>query len=143
MTYNAITICLHESSSCGAIVILISRKPSQAIAIHAQTFFTWLNDDIDNSELKLPGYHILSRVDKDHGKGRGGGVIVYVRDDVTVNAIPITSTFAQAAKIQIGNIKVTTVYRSPNSTEDNNRALNGHRSFRTSHHSKQPILISL
>ena len=38
---------------------------------------TWLNKDIDDSEIELPGYSIIRR---DRSERTGGGVIIYIRD---------------------------------------------------------------
>ena len=38
---------------------------------------TWLNKDIDDSEIELPGYSIIRR---DRSERTGGGVIIYIRE---------------------------------------------------------------
>jgi exonuclease III len=58
---------------------------------------TWINDDIDNSEINIPNYN-LYRCDRRDGYG---GVALYVNNRVEVNAICIT---------QPDNSKVETVW---------------------------------
>ena len=78
--------------------------------------------------LNLPNYYIDDelRVDRsDTAQGRGGGLLVYARNDVTVKPMTITNAFNQYCKFQvlredaINPLNVTLVYRSPNSTAEN------------------------
>ena len=42
---------------------------------------TWTRDNISNDELKLPGYTLITRIDrKDMSNGRGGGILTYAAD---------------------------------------------------------------
>ena len=44
---------------------------------------TWLGEEIDNSEISLPGYNII-RLDRHH---HGGGVAMYVKNTIDYNVI--------------------------------------------------------
>ena len=94
---------------------------------------TWLNDSIPNALINVDGYYISNelRVDRnDTLLGRGGGLIVFIRNDV--NVVPIVNhnlSFNQFCKFEIILNKkccpliITLIYRSPNSNEENNLAL--------------------
>ena len=92
---------------------------------------TWCNSDINNAFLNLPGYFIDPdlRVDRsDTHRGIGGGIIVYVRNGLTILASDeLKSDFNQycsfIVKSDTDTIEFICVYRSPNSTEINNDKL--------------------
>ena len=90
---------------------------------------TWLNSNISNAMLHLDNYNIDSnlRIDRnDTAQGRGGGLIVFNRCDVSVNVIDCTSNFNQFCKFSVSlndknscPLYVTLIYRSPNATKEN------------------------
>lgn len=41
---------------------------------------TWLNSSIDNSEVSIPGFRLYRKDRNDVREGRGGGVLIYVKD---------------------------------------------------------------
>lgn len=91
---------------------------------------TWTNQAISNSELQIPGYILKARRDRtDTDHGRGGGIITYIMEGVTSVEIndPLYDDFNATLGVQIntkkGPVKILTVYRSPNSTSENNAAL--------------------
>ena len=43
---------------------------------------SWASEEDDNSAINLPGYKILSRVDKDTVACRGGGILIYVNERI-------------------------------------------------------------
>ena len=44
---------------------------------------TWTNKDINSAEISFKDYNIYGRKDRmDTSNGRGGGVIIYVRDNI-------------------------------------------------------------
>ena len=94
---------------------------------------SWLNDSISNSLISIDGYYIDNelRIDKNvnHGRGIGGGLLVYVRNDVIVqpdNYDFNTLDFTQYCRFKVFDkahknpLNFTLVYRSPNSSVENN-----------------------
>ena len=84
--------------------------------------------------LYVPDYYIENdlRVDRnDTLRGIGGGLIVYVRNDVIVRPVESTSNFNQHCSFEIMREKkdrplnVTLIYRSPNSNAENTLELAG------------------
>ena len=80
--------------------------------------------------LNVENYYIENdlRIDRtDTALGRGGGLIVFIRNDVSINVIDCDSNFNQFCKFSVAlkhNRKecpfyVTLVYRSPNSSDEN------------------------
>ena len=43
---------------------------------------TWQNKDIDDNEIELPGYSITRR---DRSERTGGGVMIYIRENLVFN----------------------------------------------------------
>ena len=59
---------------------------------------TWLNDEISNAMISFDNYYIDKdlRIDRaDTSQGRGGGLIVYVRNDVIVTPVSHDNNFNQ------------------------------------------------
>ena len=88
----------------------------------------WTNSSISNHYLNIPGFQLVSRLDRnDTQNGRGGGILIYVKDYLKANETPITCQFNQYAGIEIitnsGTLNLFVVYRSPNSTHENNEKL--------------------
>ena len=78
--------------------------------------------------ISITGYFIHNDLRKDRNDttlGRGGGLIVYVRDDVIVDAINDNLGFNQYCKFKVmmrskcRPLFVTLIYRSPNSNQNN------------------------
>ena len=89
---------------------------------------TWMNENIDNSYLHINGYEIVSRNDRvDTDRGRGGGVIVYGKKEMLMWEVEARTDFCQCAtmKIKVKNTEINfhAIYRSPNSTNDNDDEL--------------------
>jgi len=94
---------------------------------------SWCNQEISNSLLSIPGYSIDPnlRTDRlDTANGIGGGLLVYVKTGITVVPSVSENNFNQYCKFDIiakntsESINVTLVYRSPNSSNENNDKLN-------------------
>ena len=90
---------------------------------------TWTNDTMGDSIFGIEGYDIASRCDRnDTVGGRGGGLLVYNRKEMCVWKISVDSGFNQGVTVRVrcGNedLNVHSVYRSPNSTRDNDMMLN-------------------
>ena len=88
----------------------------------------WTNSNISNHYLNIPGFQIISRLDRiDTQNGRGGGIIIYIKDHLKANEIASTCEFNQYAGVQIITsscaLNLFVVYRSPNSTHENNEKL--------------------
>ena len=89
---------------------------------------TWTNDGIDNSFLMIENYCMVERKDRtDTGRGRGGGIIVYVRKDLCAWSEEVKTDFNQCTCVKVKGKKavlcIYTVYRSPNSTGANDAML--------------------
>ena len=80
---------------------------------------TWLNDTISNDDIHIPTYHPPIR--KDRTGKRGGGVCIYVRDNLIVKSRPdleIQGLEAVWAEVRNANYKllVCAMYRPPKSS---------------------------
>ena len=89
---------------------------------------TWTNDSISNEYLNLDGYDIIERMDRnDTDKGRGGGIIAYVKKSLCAWREECDTIFNQCGMIGIktnnGDLRILTVYRSPNSAKANDDKL--------------------
>ena len=87
---------------------------------------TWASADVMDGEINIDGYTMF-RKDRQHGKG--GGVILYVKDTFTAVTYETayTTEFSESVwcKIMLKNqeLIVGVCYRSPASNEDNNNKL--------------------
>ena len=107
--------------------LLVNEKNPDIILITE----TWLNDNISNSILQLEGYFIepTLRCDRnDTANGIGGGLLVYVKNGLTIlktDSLNLFNQFCQFRVISENNqdLNVTLVYRSPNSPNANNSEL--------------------
>ena len=92
---------------------------------------TWCNDRVSTPYLNINGYRIELRLDRsDTSNGIGGGIIVYIKSDLTI--LPNDKTevnFNQflSFRIQQQNkdspTDIYVIYRSPNSNESNDMEL--------------------
>ena len=79
---------------------------------------TWLCEDINNSELAIPGYSII-RLDRNR---HGGGVWVYSSDNVTCNIMFTSPEGLELVILPVAHTNCTTkhcitvLYRPPSST---------------------------
>ena len=90
---------------------------------------TWTNELISNEYLRIAGYELIERKDRnDTDKGRGGGICIYAKKDVYAWNIETTTNFNQTGTIRIKckktDIDIHAIYRSPNSTKTNDDELN-------------------
>ena len=90
---------------------------------------TWTNTDICNSFLNIPGYKIVTRKDRgDTTNGRGGGILIYARSTLICQEVSTPLDIIQTAATQVqlsdSSLNVYVVYRSPNSSTENNNKLN-------------------
>ena len=82
---------------------------------------TWLNNNVNDAEINIPGYSILR---KDRDNGRGGGVAVYLkntlnamfRDDIT-NGSDIETIWVEIIIKNVGAVLLGTIYRPPSADQ--------------------------
>ena len=89
---------------------------------------TWTNESISNEYLSVSGYDIIERQDRnDTDKGRGGGIIVYVRKILYAWREECGTIFNQCGmigmKMKNNVLHILAVYRSPNSSKANDDEL--------------------
>ena len=93
---------------------------------------TWLHSEISNSEVQVPGYKIFRQDRTDTINGRGGGVLLYVKE--SLNCVDVSNKFSCGfsncmwCEISFANdcgtpLLVGIIYRSPNSCTENNQSL--------------------
>jgi len=88
---------------------------------------TWFNPDICDAEIALPGY-ISFRQDRAPSR-RGGGVLLYIRQDlhpiIIPSQLPCPNVDVIACRLTLLNqyLPITTIYRSPSATRDEDRIL--------------------
>ena len=104
--------------------VLVAMKNPDVIALTE----TWSNSDIDNSFLHIDNYEIIERRDRvDTRGGRGGGILVYVRKGICAWNKKLDGSFCQCAGVKLkgrnSNLGIYVVYRSPNSSRENDEAL--------------------
>ncbi len=116
------------SSKLNDLNLLASEKKPELILICE----SWCNSNISNSILSIPDYYLEPnlRFDRcDTQLGIGGGLLVYVKNGLSVLPIDKTSDFNQYCSFKIlnsdksTNITITLLYRSPNSAVQNNELL--------------------
>ncbi len=80
---------------------------------------TWLHKDIPSEEVAIPGYKIYRQDRKNKGyKQRGGGLLLYIRDEYEVKEIEVKSSSTEIIHItisrqQIKPIHIILVYKPP------------------------------
>ena len=96
---------------------------------------SWLHSDIGNSEISIPGYYIFRQDRLDTTKGRGGGVLLYIRDSINCidRTAQVSHGFSNCIWCEVntnssrcGNsntVLIGIIYRSPNSTPETNQLL--------------------
>ena len=91
---------------------------------------SWTNSDITKAYLTVDGYELVSRKDRlDTSNGRGGGLLIYAKTNLNVEEeVGNPSLFNQFTSVSIATrnkapILLTLVYRSPNSSQENNDLL--------------------
>ena len=89
---------------------------------------SWTNDDIGNEVLLIKGYEIINRLDRnDTDRGRGGGIIIYAKNNIDITAEKNETNFNQCSTVKINSrgegIRLHVIYRSPNSARTNDEDL--------------------
>ena len=90
---------------------------------------TWANELAGNELFIIDGYDLIVRKDRnDTDMGRGGGIFIYASKKIHVWSLELNSTFNQCASVRVKcdreNVNIHVIYRSPNSSRDNNGELN-------------------
>ena len=85
---------------------------------------TWSNDDIGNDLLRVEGYEIINRLDRnDTERGRGGGIIIYAKKEIDIMTEETNTNFNQCSTVKIKSrgedVRLHVIYRSPNSARSN------------------------
>ena len=94
---------------------VVSMKKPDVVALTE----TWTNDDIDNSFLHIEDYKIMEREDRvDTSRGRGGGILVYVRKGLCAWKERVNGDFCQCVCVKLRGrnreMGIFVAYRSPN-----------------------------
>ena len=93
---------------------------------------SWLNDSIFTAEVHIPGYVVYRQDRLDTSRGIGGGVLLYVKSELSsVEKPDIGRDFVNSTWCEIplkvagisGSVTIGVVYRSPNSSVDNDSTL--------------------
>ena len=104
-------------------VIISIKKPDIVVATE-----TWTNDALGDALLSVQDYELVARCDRtDTEGGRGGGVILWARKEICVWRIENKTEFNQCISVMVKcrceDILLHCVYRSPNSSRENDAKL--------------------
>ena len=104
--------------------LVVEMKKPDVIAITE----SWTHCDIDNNFLHINNYEIIGRQDReDTSRGRGGGILVYVKKGLCAWKEEMDGPFCQCVCVRLKGqnreIGIYVVYRSPNSSRENDEAL--------------------
>ena len=89
---------------------------------------SWTNNDVANDYLSIQGYELAARRDRnDTDRGRGGGILVYAKKNIDLVVEEDRPDFNQGVSICMKfldkSVKLHVIYRSPNSSRNNDEAL--------------------
>ena len=94
---------------------------------------SWLYPEISSAEFHIPGYNIFRQDRADTLNGRGGGVVLYVKEcfDCVDRTVELSSGFQNCVICELSlkndnstsSILIGVFYRSPNSSDANNQNL--------------------
>ena len=89
---------------------------------------SWTHKDITKAYLNIQGYELCDRKDRtDTADGRGGGLLIYNRLGIVATEKETSSSFNQVLSITVETgskpLIINLVYRSPNSSAENNAKL--------------------
>jgi Endonuclease/Exonuclease/phosphatase family. len=91
---------------------------------------SWAHPEVSDNELSIMNYTIVNRKNRgDIRGGRGGGLLVYVKDGLVTETRDTNTTFNEVIALTIRNtlnqkLHIYLMYRSPNSDLENNSELN-------------------
>lgn len=90
---------------------------------------TWLHDGIASSEIVIDGYNVFRRDRGTIRTGRGGGILLLIRNTIQVSLCDFTNDFTcEGLVCEIGNINVDgffigIFYKPPNVGDDENQEM--------------------
>ena len=121
MFLNAQSVC----NKMDELRVLVACETPDIVAVCE----TWTNETHGDALFAIGDYEMIARKDRnDTAGGRGGGLLIYARKDVLAWREVETTVFNQCATIKVKcgreNVNVHFVYRSPNSSRENDAALN-------------------
>ena len=121
MFMNAQSVC----NKMNELRVLVACETPDIVAICE----TWTNETHGDAFFTIDDYEIITRRDRnDTTGGRGGGILMYGRKELSVWTEPETTTFNQCVTVKVKcggeDVKIHCVYRSPNSTRENDTELN-------------------
>jgi hypothetical protein len=82
---------------------------------------SWCNESISDAYLSIQGYELKSeqRLDRsDTGAGRGGGLIVYAKKELSVLKLDQDARHSQICKFSVSDVAFYLVYRPPSAPAD-------------------------
>ena len=88
---------------------------------------SWTNEKTHSERIQIDGFEIVARCDREDTAGGRGGILVYARKGVNDWNEEVDTEFNQCTEIKIkrrAQVMSYVIYRSPNSTRENNDALN-------------------
>ena len=103
---------------------IVEREPEMIMITE-----TWTNETIDDNFLKIKGYEMVARNDReDTAGGRGGGILVYAKKELNCWKEGGENEFTQHVSVRVKwekqvEMSMHCVYRSPNSSRQNDEAL--------------------
>jgi hypothetical protein len=136
------------SAGCNQLVNLKTEIHNNKFDIACYTE-TWLNNTVADSELETTGYHVFRR----DRPTRGGGLLMYIKDDLISNVRPdltnnLSNNFNEIMVCEIVDfqnnqeILVVLFYRPPNATfEFNDNIRKTLLNIRDGSSNKKPVLI--
>ena len=63
---------------------------------------SWTNDSITEQYLSIPNYSLIVKSDRqDKAEGRGGRILIYVKDPIIAQRLEANNNFNQAAGISV------------------------------------------
>lgn len=96
-----------------------------AIIVKRDPELFFISESEDDNELLFDGYNLIHRTNRpDTQDGRGGGILLYLKSDIEFRTVSLDTEFDQICCIKIGEVNIMCLYRSPNSTVEQNCELN-------------------
>ena len=87
---------------------------------------TWAFEEIQDSELHLDGYNMFRQDRTDTKNGRGGGVLLYMNERIKSTIVDDYAEVYKQCDILVtkrNTLRLGVVYRSPNSSEENDQKM--------------------
>jgi hypothetical protein len=89
---------------------------------------TWISNKIMNESISVTNYEIVARTDRlNTTDGRGGGIVIYTKSDIAPEIVnltpPPTLKNYQLCRVDIRNVSITGIYRSPKTTLEEDKQI--------------------